>query len=83
MGIAFCFSTCDCLVCKASAVVQGDADNLEHIAGSVYLRKVPSGAAITEPLVVQGPVVQCRLAIPVASVSCRHPPKWLCFLAVA
>lgn len=64
------------------AVVQGDANNLERIAGSICLRKVPSGAAIKEPLVIREPLVKWHLAIPMASASCRDLPKWLRFLAV-
>lgn len=63
------------------AFIQGDANNLEHITGSICLRKVPNGAAIKEPLVIQRPL-KWHLAIPVASASCRDLSTWLCFLAV-
>lgn len=64
------------------AVVQGDANNLEHISGSICLRKVPSSGAIKEPLVIRGLLVKWHLAIPVASASCRDLPKRLHVWAV-
>lgn len=83
MSVALCFSAYYCVTCQASASgCSGDANNLEHISGSICLRKAPSGAATEEPLAVRGWLVKRHLAIPVASASCRDLPKWLCFLAV-
>lgn len=83
MRVALCFSTCYCLICKATAaaVVQISAYNLKVVAANICLRKAPSGAPIKESLVIQGPLVKWCLAIAVASASCRHLPKWLRFLA--